>query len=157
MFFKSINSMKLVIIFVFLMLLFCAVKLNKIMNTQIALVDLHLEHKEWLNKLLFYKDDLKIMQIRLDEIASKNNHQEVLVFVERFQNQFKIQNEQIDFLKHDIKQHVNNIEESIINNPIASNHRKMDDHAEERQKMIRFEELFAELRKDLLSFLSKWM
>ena len=50
--------MKLVIIFVFLMLLFCAVKLNKIMNTQIALVDLHLEHKEWLNKLLFYKDDL---------------------------------------------------------------------------------------------------
>ena len=127
------------------------------MNTQIALVDLHVEHKEWLNKLLFYKDDLKIMQSRLDEIASKNNHQEVLVFVERFENQFKIQNEQIDILKHDIKQHVNKIEDSIINNPIASNHRKMDDHAEERQKMIRFEELFAELRKDLLSFLSKWL
>ncbi len=127
------------------------------MNNQIALVELHVEHKEWLNKLLFYKDDLKIMQSRLDEIASKNNHQEVLVFVERFENQFKIQNEQIDILKHDIKQHVNKIEDSIINNPIASNHRKMDDHAEERQKMIRFEELFAELRKDLLSFLSKWL
>ena len=127
------------------------------MNTQIALVDLHVEHKEWLNKLLFYKDDLKIMQSRLDEIASKNNNQEVLVFVERFENQFKIQKEQIDVLNHDIKQHVNKIEESIINNPIASNHRKMDDHAEEREKMIRFEELFAELRKDLLSFLSKWL
>ena len=60
-------------------------------------------------------------------------------------------------MNHDIKQHVNKIEESIINNPIASNHRKMDDHAEEREKMIRFEELFAELRKDLLSFLSKWL
>ncbi len=127
------------------------------MNTQIALVDLHVEHKEWLNKLLFYKDDLKIMQSRLDEIASKNNSKEVLVFVERFENQFKIQKEQIDVLNHDIKQHVNKIEESIINNPIASNHRKMDDHAEEREKMIRFEELFAELRKDLLSFLSKWL
>ena len=147
--------MKLVIIFVCLMILFCSVKLNKIMNTQIALVDLHVEHKEWLNKLLFYKDDLKIMQSRLDEIASKNNSKEVLVFVERFENQFKIQKEQIDVLNHDIKQHVNKIEESIINNPIASNHRKMDDHAEEREKMIRFEELFAELRKDLLSFLSK--
>jgi hypothetical protein len=120
-------------------------------------VDLHVEHKEWLNKLLFYKDDLKIMQSRLDEIASKNNSKEVLVFVERFENQFKIQKEQIDVLNHDIKQHVNKIEESIINNPIASNHRKMDDHAEEREKMIRFEELFAELRKDLLSFLSKWL
>lgn len=149
--------MKLVIIFVCLMNLFCSVKLNKIMNTQIALVDLHVEHKEWLNKLLFYKDDLKIMQSRLDEIASKNNSKEVLVFVERFENQFKIQKEQIDVLNHDIKQHVNKIEESIINNPIASNHRKMDDHAEEREKMIRFEELFAELRKDLLSFLSKWL
>ena len=127
------------------------------MNTQIALVDLHVEHKEWLNKLLFYKDDLKIMQSRLDEIASKNNIKEVLVFVERFENHFKIQKEQIDVLNHDIKQHVNKIEESIINNPIASNHRKMDDHAEEREKMIRFEELFAELRKDLLSFLSKWL
>ena len=149
--------MKLVIIFVCLMILFCSVKLNKIMNTQIALVDLHVEHKEWLNKLLFYKDDLKIMQSRLDEIASKNNSKEVLVFVERLENQFKIQKEQIDVLNHDIKQHVNKIEESIINNPIASNHRKMDDHAEEREKMIRFEELFAELRKDLLSFLSKWL
>ena len=149
--------MMLVIIFVCLMILFCSVKLNKIMNTQIALVDLHVEHKEWLNKLLFYKDDLKIMQSRLDEIASKNNSKEVLVFVERFENQFKIQKEQIDVLNHDIKQHVNKIEESIINNPIASNHRKMDDHAEEREKMIRFEELFAELRKDLLSFLSKWL
>ena len=127
------------------------------MNTQKPIAELHVEHKEWLNKLLFYKDDLKIMQSRLDEIASKNNIKEVLVFVERFENQFKIQKEQIDVLNHDIKQHVNKIEESIINNPIASNHRKMDDHAEEREKMIRFEELFAELRKDLLSFLSKWL
>jgi len=127
------------------------------MNTRKPIAELHVEHKEWLNKLLFYNDDLKIMQSRLDEIASKNNNQEVLVFVERFENQFKIQKEQIDILNHDIKQHVNNIEESVINNPIASNHRKMADHSEERKKMIRFEELFAELRKDLLSFLSKWL
>lgn len=127
------------------------------MNTQIALVELHGEHKEWLNKLLFYNDDLKIMQSRLNEIASKNNHQDVLVFVEKFENQFKIQKEQIDILNHVIKQHMIHIEESIKNNPIASDHRKMDDHTEERQKMIRFEELFSELRIDLLSFLSKWL
>jgi hypothetical protein len=33
----------------------------------------------------------------------------------------------------------------------------MEDHAPEREKMERFEELFASLRKELLSFLSKWM
>jgi hypothetical protein len=127
------------------------------MNTKIALDELHSENKEWLNKLLFYNDDLKIMQSRLNEIATKNNHQDVLVFVEKFENQFKIQKEQIDILNHAVKQHMIHIEESIMNNPIASDHRKMDDHTEERQKMIRFEELFSELRIDLLSFLSKWL
>ncbi|MFZ4799449.1 MAG: hypothetical protein ACOYMA_18260 [Bacteroidia bacterium] len=127
------------------------------MNTQKTIPELHNEHNEWLNKLLFYNDDLKIMQSRLNEIASKNSSKEILVFVESFENQFKIQKEQIDMMNHEIKLHVNNIEESVLNNPIASDHRKMEDHAEEREKMLRFEELFAELRKDLLSFLAKWM
>jgi hypothetical protein len=80
-----------------------------------------------------------------------------LVFVEKFENQFKIQNEQIDILNHDINKHVANIEKEISDNPVASDHRKMEDHSNERERMIRFEELFAELRKDLLIFLSKWM
>jgi hypothetical protein len=127
------------------------------MKNQKSLSGLHIEHKEWLNKLLFYKDDLKIMQNRLNEIAAKNSSNDALVFVEKFENQFKIQNEQIDILNHDINKHVANIEKEISDNPVASDHRKMEDHSNERERMIRFEELFAELRKDLLIFLSKWM
>jgi hypothetical protein len=127
------------------------------MSTQKHLTELHAEHKEWLNKLSFYKDDLTVMQSRLDEIASKNSSKDALVMIEHFQNQFKIQNEQIDILKHDINQHSANIESSISNNPVASDHRTMEDHAPERERMERFEELFTSLRKDLFGFLAKWM
>ncbi|MFA9212287.1 MAG: hypothetical protein ACEQSR_00370 [Candidatus Methylacidiphilales bacterium] len=127
------------------------------MSTQKHLTELHAEHKEWLNKLSFYKDDLTVMQSRLDEVASKNSSKDALVMIEHFQNQFKIQNEQIDILKHDINQHSANIESSISNNPVASDHRTMEDHAPERERMERFEELFASLRKDLFGFLAKWM
>jgi len=127
------------------------------MSTQKHLIELHAEHKEWLNKLSFYKDDLTVMQSRLGEVAAKNTLQEALVMVEHFQNQFKIQYEQIDILKHEINQHSANIEASISNNPVASDHRTMEDHAPEREKIDKFEELFASLRKDLLGFLAKWM
>lgn len=127
------------------------------MSTQKHLTELHAENKEWLNKLSFYNDDLTIMQSRLEEIAAKNSSKDALVMIEHFQNQFKIQNEQIDILKHEINQNSTNIELSISKNPVASDHRTMEDHAPERDKMERFEELFALLRKDLFGFLAKWM
>ena len=57
------------------------------MSTQKTIYQLHEEHKTWLNKLLFYKDELSIMQNRISEIAQKNTSKEVLSLVERFQNQ----------------------------------------------------------------------
>jgi hypothetical protein len=148
--FLSFKTMKLVMILAIILHLVCAVKL-KIMNSQIAIVELHKEYKVWLNKLLFYKDDLKTMQSRLDEIASRNNSKLVFGFFENFENQFKIQNEQIDILNIEIKQHKYNIEDSIINNPIPSIHKEGDDHVEERNKMMRFEELFSEFKNEILS------
>jgi hypothetical protein len=142
--------MKLVMVLAITMCLVCDINI-KIMNSQIAIVELHREHKLWLNKLLFYKNDLNIMQSRFDEIASRNNGKSVLFFFENFENQFKIQNEQIDILNSEIKQHINNIEDSIINNPIPSNHKEEDDHVEERNKMMRFEELFSEFKNEILS------
>jgi hypothetical protein len=91
------------------------------------------------------------MQSRLNEIASRNNSRLVFGFFENFENQFKIQNEQIDILNIEIKQHIYNIEDSIINNPIPSIHKEVDDHVEERNKMMRFEELFSEFKNEILS------
>ncbi len=124
---------------------------------QKLMYDLHAEHREWLNKLSFYKDEVKIMRDRLTEIANKNTDKEMLSYVDHFENQLKVQAEQMDIIRHDIKQHENKIEASINANPTAVDHRKSDDHVTMREKVETFEKIFNDLRKEMISFAAKWM
>ena len=82
---------------------------------------LHTEHIDWLKQLQFYKDDLGVLQKHLEEAAAKNSSYETRAHVERFQNQFIRQNEVIDELRHEIKQHENELERTIKTNPVATN------------------------------------
>ena len=127
------------------------------MSTQTLITKQHQENTAWINKLLFYKDDLMVMQHRLDEVTSKNNAADFLKEVEHFQNQFLIQSEQIDILKHDVKQRENLIEKEVNNNPVASDHRRIEEDTELTNRLTTFENLFTELRKELLTFIAKWM
>ena len=127
------------------------------MGTQTLITKQHRENTTWINKLLFYKDDLKVMQNRLDEVTSKNNAAEFLKEVEHFQNQFIIQNEQIDILKHDVKQRENLIEKEVSANPVASDHRRLEEDSALNNRLVTFENLFTDLRKELLTFIAKWM
>src|SRR4051812_5933668 len=94
--------------------------------------DLHAEHKEFTNKLAFYKDEIKIMQSRIEEIASKNTSKEVLAFVDHFQNQLIIQKNNIDELNHRINEHEQYIQKNIAENPNSADHRKLNDHPKMR-------------------------
>ncbi|CAN5420370.1 hypothetical protein BH09BAC5_BH09BAC5_28520 [soil metagenome] len=121
------------------------------------IIDLHTVHTEWLNKLAFYSDEIKVMKGRLEEIASKNNGKEIMAEVEHFQNQLIVQKENIDQTHHDIKAHENVIEANIDKNPTASDHRKLKDHPEMRDAVNSFEKVFNELRHEFNAFLSKTM
>jgi hypothetical protein len=125
------------------------------MSSEKKIYELHREHQEWLNKLSFYKDDLMVMQNRVEEIAAKNTSKDVLAMVDHYLNQFIIQREQIQHLKHAIKGNEHQIEDSIHKNAVAVDHRTMPDDVANREKMARFEEIFAELRSDLMNFLAK--
>lgn len=118
---------------------------------------LHSEHREWLNKLDFYKDDLVILRKRHDEVAAKNSSREVMAMVEHFQSQFIIQRNEIDEFRHVIKEHENKIEAAINNNPIAINRQSLSDHPDMRERMERFEKLFQEFRMELLRFVAKYI
>ena len=118
---------------------------------------LHGEHKEWIGKLSFYNDDLVVLRKWLDDVVKRNNSEEFLIGLEHFQNQIIIQQDQIDQLRHEINEHEAALEKSVSHNPVASDHRKMNDHPEHREKIARFEELFRTLRKEQMIFLAKWM
>lgn len=119
--------------------------------------DLHAEHIQWINKMLFYKDEMIVMQNRLSEVAAKNTDREVQAMVEHFQNQLIVQNEQADILKHTIKQYENTIEYHLEKSDTAADKLKWDDHANLREKVGTFEKIINELRAELIDFIAKYI
>lgn len=119
--------------------------------------DLHFDHMEWINALKFYKDDIAILEHRLEDIVRRNNKQEVMAEVEHFQNQFIREREVIDELRHDIKQHENALEKEAKDHPVAIEHRYFTDHTELRDRFATFEKLYRELKGEFQQWLVKRM
>ena len=115
----------------------------------------HAEHREWLNKIDFYYDDLKIMRHRLEEVAARNTDKSLMAQVEHFQNQFVIQRNELDGMKHAIHQAESGIAENVAQNGTAVNRRSMPDNVSMRDRIERFEKLFLRLRKELMTFVAK--
>jgi hypothetical protein len=127
------------------------------MEAKKTVYELHEEHKTWLNKLLFYKDELSIMAKRISEVAEKNTSKEIRASADHFNNQIIIQKEQIDILNHEIKSHETFLKSAVKDNPSAINHETFSDHKNHRESIAVFEKLFNDLRAELIEFLSKWM
>jgi hypothetical protein len=116
--------------------------------------DQHSEHNEWINKLLFYDVEMKIMQKRLDEAVVAELSQDNLKQIEHFQNQIFIQGKHISDLTSHIKGEEKVLQANISQNTVASDHRLIEDHAGEREQVQAFEKIFNDLRKEFNSFLS---
>jgi hypothetical protein len=127
------------------------------MSNNASIYAQHTENTEWLNKLNFYKDEIRILTGRLEEISTKYTSQEVLAEVERFQNQWIIQRNNIDEIAHKIKENEQSLIDEINNNPVAVDHRKMEYHTEEQQLVEGFEQNFNSIRDEFNRFASKWM
>lgn len=125
-------------------------------NTK-PLTDLHAENAEWLKSLDFYNDEIRIMRDRIEEISSKNTNNDIRAQVEHFQNQFIIQKNHIDELRHSINDHESFIINRVKENPVAVEQRRLHDHPVLRGKMEDFEKIFNELRTELNKFLAKTM
>jgi hypothetical protein len=127
------------------------------MSTSESIYKQHEENTEWISKLNFYKDEIKIMTGRLEEIASKNSGDDALAEVERFQNQLIIQRNNIDNIAHEVKLNEEALIEAVKSNPIAVDHRKVEYHAKEKDLVDSFEKNFNDLREDFNRFSAKWM
>jgi hypothetical protein len=118
---------------------------------------LHEEHKDWLSKLAFYHDELAIMDKRVLEIASKNTGEDVLKGVEHFQNQLIIQRNHIEDITHEVKRQEKTLIHNVKENPVAYQHRSIEDDEKLRDSVLTFEKIVNDLRHELNEFLSKNM
>lgn len=120
---------------------------------RVHLTDLHSDHRIWLNALAFYKEEIGILEHRLQEIAERNTGTDVLAELEQFQNRYIRQREVIDGLRHDVMVHEDALMREAREHPIAIDHRLFKDHTARREAMERFEELYRQLKAELMRWL----
>jgi len=115
------------------------------------------EHTEWIKGLEFYKEEIHNLENKLLEIATKNTSFEARQGIEHFQNQFVVQRNNIDELRHKIKEHIHvftklpELQEEVVENE------RLADHENLRDEYQSFEKIMRELRLEFNVFLAKWM
>ena len=115
------------------------------------------EHQEWVKGLDFYKDDIHILENRLTEISTKNTTFEARQGIEHFQNQFLVQRNNIDELRHKIKEHISTygkmteLAEEVVENE------KLAEHENLKDEYLSFEKVIKDLRQEFNIYLAKWM
>ena len=122
------------------------------MHTKEQLIEMHAEHNEWQNKIKFYKNELKKLNDDLDRFVLNKPNQEIMISVEHFQNQFTVQNEVLDIMRHDFKQHENAIE-ARQSNLSSSDTGLSDSHESHRERLEHFAKIFHELREEFHGFM----
>jgi hypothetical protein len=118
---------------------------------------LHHQVSDWLRETDFYKQEISILEKRLEEVASKNTGQEILARVEHFQNSFILNKEQLDILAHDLRKEENVLEAKAAQSPEHIHQKSMEGLNALQQRMKTFAGSFADLRFDFNTFLSEVM
>lgn len=119
--------------------------------------ELHLENKMSLKRLDFCREDINILQKRLEEIAQRNTVTEVTAGIEQFQNRFIRQREVNDELRHTINEHENELAKYAKNHPVAINHVLFKNNDVLVAEVNRYVELYEEMKKDFQKFLAKYL
>jgi hypothetical protein len=121
------------------------------MENQEQLASLHAEHADWQNQIQHYKGELKSMKEELGVIVSKLAPREVPSNAEHFQNQFILQRDVLDVMRHDFKQYENQIESAQRNNGTSLEHLlQVRDAYQVRLKD--YDKLYHELKNEFTAF-----
>ena len=124
----------------------------------ITIPKLHFEYQLWMNELSFFKEEIKIFEKHLEEVANKNTKVEVRAKVEHFQNQFIRQKEVIDELKHKLNISERQLADYIKDvSGMGLENIRMDNHPWLRGDMQTFRDIYTGLKNSFRRFESEWM
>ena len=114
-------------------------------------------NNDYLRGIEFYKQELNIMQGRLEEIAADNTGKEVSEQVEHFQNQFLIHSNYLDEIKHRIKTDIKRIEQQLHKTHVFVTEDTAVEYDNVNEQYITEEKIFNDLRHEFNRFAAKWM
>ena len=114
-------------------------------------------HNDVLRGLDFYRQELIILQERLDEITAGNTGMEVLEKVAHFQDEFIIHERYIDDLRREIHKNLRDIEEQVKGNAGFVAGGKIERNEDLYEQYVTEEKLFNELRHEFNRFAAEWL
>lgn len=115
------------------------------------------DHHDWIKAMDFYEDDLDLLENRLVEIVKKNNTSDAMAGVEHFQNQFIVQRNNIDELRHSINEHDSKVAGEAREHAGRMEARHTDEHESLKGQVEGFTKIFNDLRHEYNLFMAKWM
>ena len=113
------------------------------------------ELSDWKNVFQFFKDELRILHLRLTEVVERNSKRRVLAYVEHFQNQFIIQNEELDNLKREIHRLEAGVNRNIEFEGTAFSEEERGKRKLLSEKVRLAEKIFLETKHDFYRFLAR--
>lgn len=128
------------------------------MIATISIHSLHMEYQLWTRELIFYKEEIRIFEDHLATLLKRNNKNGVPQQVEHFQNQFILQKEVIDFLKHDLIVSERQLAKLALElSGEGIDNIKMDNHGTLRERMSTFRKIYREMKNEYRRFEMQWM
>lgn len=117
----------------------------------------HFEHQNWKSELAFWKDELKSFNNRLSEMITRWTSKEELKQLEHYQNEFILHGGVIEDLQETIEEH-----EASMAGHSKMGIESMDvalakKHLEFRDRIQTQRQIYADLKKEFFSFLTKYM
>jgi hypothetical protein len=110
---------------------------------------------EWNNSIAFYLSEIDILQERLLEVAAKNNKEAVSASIEHFQNQFILQKQNLQVLRHDVHKQHDAITVEIQKANKIFNMYIVDNQFFLRERLQMIEKIFVETKHSFYRFLAK--
>lgn len=114
-------------------------------------------NNDGLRGIAFYKQELGILQERLQEVAADNTAREVQEKVDHFQNQFLIHGNCLDELKHDIHANDQAIEAELLLTGDLVSEGTATEHKSIHERYVDEEKIFNGLRQEFNRFAAEWM
>ncbi len=128
------------------------------MSTQIIYnSDLHFEHMQWKRELLFWKDEIRSFQNRLDEIVERWTDNKILAELGQFQNNFAIHHDKIEKYLEKIGSHEHDIAAHFKSNENVIDRVHLKHHEAFRDKLKAQRDIYNDIKHKYYIFLGKYL
>ncbi len=114
----------------------------------------HNEHREWMSKLDFYQDEIKIFQTNLSRVIQAHpDLYSIIEIVDEYRKILMKKLNKIDNMRYQIALHEHRLA-SINDVPLND---LVWDHQEVRERMIQFESNYNKLKDNMRHFMAKYI